>query len=208
MLNCCNKNNHDVDEAKDSQDSKSEDITDREGFSIFLNPMHDKANNSINNNDDGTYSYKNKNNTNVGDVELVEKKDDNGDLAENEEESLKEQRHLFFAAIKNDNANLVQQFITENPNLIDTENTLQHAIKCYKHTLDIVKMLLEQMSIEDINHKNKRYGYYTPLDWAYESRKDNIVEVIKLIRQYGGKSNWHDKDGNWVGMGKGDLNLL
>ena len=133
---------------------------------------------------------------------------DNGDLAENEEESLKEQRHLFFAAIKNDNANLVQQFITENPNLIDTENTLQHAIKCYKHTLDIVKMLLEQMSIEDINHKNKRYGYYTPLDWAYESRKDNIVEVIKLIRQYGGKSNWHDKDGNWVGMGKGDLNLL
>ena len=74
VLNCCNKNNHDVDEAKDSQDSKSEDITDRGGFSIFLNPMHDKANNSINNDDDGTYSYKNKNNTNVGDVELVEKK--------------------------------------------------------------------------------------------------------------------------------------
>jgi hypothetical protein len=60
------------------------------------------------------------------------------------------------------------------------------------------------MSLEQINHKNT-YGY-TPLDYAYSFNKSPIRnDLIQLIREYKGKANCHDINGNRVGKGKDDL---
>ena len=58
---------------------------------------------------------------------------------------------------------------------------------------------------EIINEKNK-YGS-TPLDYAYDGNKSPIKnDIVSLLREYGGKANAYDKNGNRVGRGKGDLN--
>ena len=47
----------------------------------------------------------------------------------------------------------------------------------------------------------------TPLDFAYKYNKSPIKnEIVSLLRKYGGKANYYDKNGNNVGKGKGDLN--
>ena len=58
---------------------------------------------------------------------------------------------------------------------------------------------------EIINEKN--YSGSTPLDWAYSSNHSPIKnDIVALLRKYGGKANHYDKNGNWKGNGKGDLN--
>ena len=61
------------------------------------------------------------------------------------------------------------------------------------------------MSLNDINHKdNNNEG--TPLDTCYEDNESSIKQdIITLIRKHGGKCNTHDKNGNNVGEGNGDL---
>ena len=55
-----------------------------------------------------------------------------------------------------------------------------------------------------INQKN--YGW-TPLDCAYKFNNSPIKnEIVSLLRKYGGKANYYDKNGKRVGWGKGDLN--
>ena len=57
---------------------------------------------------------------------------------------------------------------------------------------------------EIINQKNNGW---TPLDYAYEYNKSPIKnDIVSLLRKYGGKANYYDKNGNKVGKGKGDLN--
>ena len=48
----------------------------------------------------------------------------------------------------------------------------------------------------------------TPLDKAYASDYNSPIknDIVSLLRKYGGKANWHDKNGNEVGKGFGDLN--
>ena len=45
------------------------------------------------------------------------------------------------------------------------------------------------------------------LDYAYEYNHSHIRnDIVSLLRKYGGKGNYYDKNGNKVGKGKGDLN--
>ena len=65
-------------------------------------------------------------------------------------------------------------------------NALHRAADHNKTTTTIVQLLLNNMKLEDINHKNK-YGN-TPLDFCYEFNKSSIKQqLIDLIRQKGGK---------------------
>ena len=60
--------------------------------------------------------------------------------------------------------------------------------------------------IKDIINQKTNYGY-TPLDCAYKYNKSPIKkDIVALLRQFGGKANCYDKNGNDVGEGKGDLN--
>jgi len=62
-----------------------------------------------------------------------------------------------------------------------------HIAACYnKTTTTIVQLLLNNMKLEDINHKD-RYGN-TPLDYCYKYNNSSIKQqLIDLIRQKGGK---------------------
>ena len=66
--------------------------------------------------------------------------------------------------------------------------------------------LLNKMSLESINQKNK-WGW-TPLDCAYFNKGPIKNDIVQLIRQYGGKANEHDRNGKRVEKGKGDLNEI
>ena len=68
--------------------------------------------------------------------------------------------------------------------------------------------LLKKMSLESINKKARYLGKgFTPLDFAYKWNDSPIKNnIVQLIRQHGGKANHYDRNGKWVGDGKGDLN--
>ena len=69
---------------------------------------------------------------------------------------------------------------------IDGGNALHIAAYNNKTTTTTVQLLLNNMKLEDINHKNK-YGS-TPLDLCYINNKSSIKQqLIDLIRQKGGK---------------------
>ncbi len=62
------------------------------------------------------------------------------------------------------------------------------------------------MSLDSINNKTYRWGF-TPLDKAYAYNHSPIrQEIIALLRSKGGKGNWYDENGRYVGRGNGDLN--
>jgi len=65
-------------------------------------------------------------------------------------------------------------------------NALHKAAGTNKTTTTTVQLLLNNMKLEDINHKNK-YGH-TPLDDCYKYNYSSIQQqLIDLIRQKGGK---------------------
>ena len=65
-------------------------------------------------------------------------------------------------------------------------NALHYAAGNNKTTTTTVQLLLNNMKLEDINHKNK-YGH-TPLDDCYKYNYSSIQQqLIDLIRQKGGK---------------------
>ena len=60
---------------------------------------------------------------------------------------------------------------------------------------------------EIINHQDN-YGW-TPLDYAYAyNDSPDTNDIVSLLRKIGGKAYCHDKNGNVVRDGKGDLNNL
>ena len=68
----------------------------------------------------------------------------------------------------------------------DGNNALHFAASINKTTTTTVQLLLNNMKLEDINHK-ERYGN-TPLDYCYEYNTSSIKQqLIDLIRQKGGK---------------------
>ena len=74
-----------------------------------------------------------------------------------------------------------------------------------KTNTNIIQLLLNKMSLNDINHKHQ--GGFTPLDGCYAYNESSIKQdIITLIRKHGGKANRYDKNGNKVGIGNGDLN--
>ena len=61
------------------------------------------------------------------------------------------------------------------------------------------------MSLNSINKKDTSGGE-TPLDWAYDNESPIKQKIIDLIRSKGGKANYYDENGRFVGDGNGDLN--
>ena len=68
------------------------------------------------------------------------------------------------------------------------ESALHIAAAYNKTTTTIVQLLLNNMKLEDINHENT-YGR-TPLDLCYYNNSSTKQQLIKLIRQKGGKRKW------------------
>ena len=90
------------------------------------------------------------------------------------------------------------------------ESSLHMAAQCSKKNVHTLQFLIDNYNGKDIkdiiNQKNNYYGY-TPLDCAYQYNKSPIKkDIVALLRQFGGKANYYDKNGNKVGKGKGDLN--
>ena len=74
----------------------------------------------------------------------------------------------------------------------------------------ILQFLIDNYNgnIQDIINQKDKSGQ-TPLDMAYWRNKSNNKDaIVALLRKYGGKANYYDKDGNEVGEGKGDLNII
>lgn len=81
-------------------------------------------------------------------------------------------------------------------------------IAAYRNTTNtnLIQLLLNKMSLNDINHKTNNWKD-TPLDKCYRHNNTSIQQdIITLIRKHGGKANYRDKNGNRVGRGNGDLN--
>ena len=65
---------------------------------------------------------------------------------------------------------------------------------------------------KEVMNKKDKDGF-TPLDHAYSRKygQDCILQkcdIVNLLKQYNCKSNCFDEDGEWVGLGNGDLNTL
>ena len=91
----------------------------------------------------------------------------------------------------------------------DGYNSLHYAALYSKKNVQTLQFLIDNYNGKDIktiiNQKSK-YGQ-TPLDLAYRDNHSPIKnEIVSLLRKYGGKANYRDKNGNNVGEGKGDLN--
>ena len=65
-------------------------------------------------------------------------------------------------------------------------NALHFAACNNKTTTTTVQLLLNNMKLEDINHKDTLNGY-TPLDYCYYNDSSIKQQLIDLIRQKGGK---------------------
>ena len=104
-------------------------------------------------------------------------------------------RTPLMAAAWYEHSNIVAILLLYNADTATTDdygdNALHNAAHTNKTTTTIVQLLLNNMKLEDINHKN-RYGNITPLDYCYVNdsydRNTPIKEqLINLIRQKGGK---------------------
>ena len=86
-------------------------------------------------------------------------------------------------------------------------NALHIAAMHNRTNTNIIQLLLNKMSLNDINHKT--IDGFTPLDACYLNNNSSIQQdIITLIRKHGGKANCHDKNGNWVDEGNGDLIII
>ena len=83
-------------------------------------------------------------------------------------------------------------------------NALHLSAWTNKKSTRCTESLLKKMPLESINQKQG--GGWTPLDRAYENEGPIKNDIVQLIRQHGGKANYHDRNGKRVGFGKGDLN--
>merc|ERR1712159_276663 len=87
----------------------------------------------------------------------------------------------------------------------EDENSLHIAAEYSKKNVQMLQFLIKNYNgdiKEIINHKNK--DGYTPLDSAYKYNYSHIKnDIVSLLREYGGKANWYDKNGKIKGMGEG-----
>ena len=95
-----------------------------------------------------------------------------------------------------------------DPNIVDSDgvNALHKAAISNRRSTEVIELLLNHMSLDSINKKEDRYGD-TPLDKAYGNGPSPLRQAITaLIRSAGGKANYYDANGEFVGKGNGDLN--
>ena len=94
-----------------------------------------------------------------------------------------------------------------DPNIADSVgvNALHLAARYTSTNIELIELLIAHISLDSINKKHM--GGYTPLDYAYGNNDSPLrQEIIALLRSKGGKANWHDENGRYVGEGNGDLN--
>ncbi len=114
------------------------------------------------------------------------------------------------AAAENEHFQIVQCLIEQgeaDPNIANSGgwNVLHYAARYNTTSTELIQFLLNHMTLASINKMSSRG--FTPRDRAYQWNTSPIrQEIIALIRSKGGKSNWHDRNGIYVGGGNGDLN--
>eukprot|EP00942_MAST-04A_sp_MAST-4A-sp1_P013428 g13428.t1 len=94
-----------------------------------------------------------------------------------------------------------------DPNIAKSSgrNALHYASCRNRTTTELIQLLLNHMTLNSINKKESRG--WTPLDLAYRLNHSPIrQDTIALLRLKGGKANYHDAHGRYVGDGNGDLN--
>ena len=93
------------------------------------------------------------------------------------------------AAACEEHSTIIEILLQYNADTATTDedgfNALHKAAYYNKTTTTIVQLLLNNMKLEDINHKNT-YGD-TPLDYCYDNKSSIKQQLIDLIRQKGGK---------------------
>eukprot|EP00944_MAST-04C_sp_MAST-4C-sp1_P010602 g10602.t1 len=91
----------------------------------------------------------------------------------------------------------------------DGMNSLHFAAMGSEKNVQTLQFLIDNYNgnIKTIINQKIKSGA-TPLDCAYGSPVNSPIknDIVSLLRKYGGKANCCDKNGNFVGIGKGDLN--
>ena len=106
-------------------------------------------------------------------------------------------------ASKNEMPNIVKCLLHygADPNIKNNKGFTALHICCANNTdTTCITLLLNAMTLDAINIKRGYWTQNTALDDVYyfnRSSKRNVM--IKLIRQYGGKANWYDENGHWLG---------
>eukprot|EP00942_MAST-04A_sp_MAST-4A-sp1_P001861 g1861.t1 len=118
---------------------------------------------------------------------------------------------LMIAAL-NEHFQVVKYLIEQgeaDPNIAgsDGQNALHYAAGWNRTNTELIELLIAHMSLDSINKKGGFRAGSTPLDYAYIYNRSPIrQEKIALLRSKGGKSNFYDENGRYVGDGNGDLN--
>ena len=114
------------------------------------------------------------------------------------------------AATNDEHFQVVQHLIEQgeaDPNIANSTgwNALHLAATGNRANAGLILLLVDHMTLDNINKKSR--AGYTPLDYAY-GRNDSPIkqEIIALLRSKGGKANYYDENGRYVGDGNGDLN--
>ena len=94
------------------------------------------------------------------------------------------------AAARYEHSTIIEILLQYNADTATTagyygKNALHYAARNNKTTTTTVQLLLNNMKLEDINHKNEDGD--TPLDWCYYNDSSIKQQLIDLIRQKGGK---------------------
>ena len=95
------------------------------------------------------------------------------------------------AAARYEHSTIIEILLQYNADTATTNEYGWNALHVAAHnktTTTIVQLLLNNMKLEDINHKTT-YGA-TPLDWCYYNKSSIKQQLIDLIRQKGGKRKW------------------
>ena len=100
-------------------------------------------------------------------------------------------RTPLMAAARYEHSTIVEMLLQLNADTAATDdygfNALHIAAYNNKTTTTTVQLLLNNMKLEDINHKNT--SGYTPLDLCYYNNSPIKQQLIDLISQKGGKRN-------------------
>eukprot|EP00944_MAST-04C_sp_MAST-4C-sp1_P000255 g255.t1 len=91
----------------------------------------------------------------------------------------------------------------------DGRSSLHYAAWRSKKNVQTLQCLIDNYNgnIKTIINQKTTNNGSTPLDYAYSGTNSYIKKkIVSLLRKYGGKANYWDKNGNWKGEDKGDLN--
>ena len=105
------------------------------------------------------------------------------------------ERTPLMVAARKEHTNIVEYLLQHDADVSITSigyNALHLAAMYNRTNTNTIQLLLNKMSLNDINHKT--IGGNTPLDRCYEMNHSSIKQdIITLIRKHGGKG--YDENG-------------